>query len=274
MGLPVNGQMLGVAHPSVPTRPSQMMGVTAMGTGSLPLSFPANDAAYAGLMPSTPISPPGSDESLSSLGGNDIPIKRETLWTLSSAGYNSLTAPMPSLTSLPMAGNNGSLLQSPPGLVHSGGVSPLADQKAGIVFVKGPWEPGDLSKITSKIQEGPLFSVHIDAPMGYAEIHFLHLSQAYTFVENDRKAKSKVGHGAFGPEFEIASVDPDDWNDEIKTMNALPRQRRRLTFARGGFLGANLSFKRFESDLASIAGKNNIDFMWFFNLGNGRHSEK
>ncbi|KMU89036.1 hypothetical protein CIHG_06837 [Coccidioides immitis H538.4] len=51
-------------------------------------------------------------------------------------------------------------------------------------------------------------------------------------------------------------------------MEAKPRERRRLTFARGGLLGGNLTVKKILNDMGQLVGAEAIEFVWAFNTGN------
>lgn len=58
-------------------------------------------------------------------------------------------------------------------------------------------------------------------------------------------------------------------SDELKAMEAPQRERRRLTFVKGG-LFHDLAKARFERDVDKTAGEGNIDRVFFFNSGNGK----
>ncbi|PGH01083.1 hypothetical protein AJ80_09066 [Polytolypa hystricis UAMH7299] len=142
------------------------------------------------------------------------------------------------------------------------------EQKAGCVVVAGTFRPGSLNHLTSKISEGPLFSVDVGYNTGYAKIMFQHASDAVAFIEADKEEVSRNGHGCFGPGYRIVGTEALNWNNELRRMIPPLRERRRLTFARAGLLGPGLTFKQFQADLVKVAGKDGIDIVWAFNAGN------
>jgi hypothetical protein len=163
-----------------------------------------------------------------------------------------------------------SITDHPSQAASSGMVQPEAviEQEAGSVVVSGNFTRGSLNFLTSKIHEGPLYSVEIAHSKGYAKITFQKASDALTFASLDGAETSKCGHGRFGPGFAVVSTETFDWNDEFHRMVTPPRERRRLTFARAGFLGSQLSFKRFQTDIIAVAGIDAVDLIWAFNAGN------
>lgn len=147
----------------------------------------------------------------------------------------------------------------------------IEDAKAGTLTVAGSFAKGSLSQLTSKIREGPLFSVEIMPGDGYAEITFQMASHALTFVENDREMIARTGFGRFGRGYSVICMAEFDWNEEIRKMAQMPRERRRLTFARAGLLGNSLTFKRFQAEVTAVAGGiDSIELVWAFNSGNSK----
>lgn len=144
------------------------------------------------------------------------------------------------------------------------------EKKAGVVLVLGNFGTQCVNYLTSKIREGPIYSVNVDQAAGFAEITFFHVEHANILVHTDREQAKRVGHGRFGKGFDIVCLSTINWDRKLRKMLPPTRERRRLTFSRTGLLGKNLSYKRFESEIKSIAGPDGLDFLWAFNAGNGK----
>ena len=148
-------------------------------------------------------------------------------------------------------------------------VSETEEQQAGVMTVAGNFGPRSLNHITSSIREGPLFSVEISPRENTVQIVFERLSHAVQFVDRNTELVRKYSYGCFGPGYTVHSIQPLEWTDAIRQMENRPKERRRLTFARAGLLGGPISFKQFQTDIWSVAGRNSVDFIWAFNGGNG-----
>lgn len=145
------------------------------------------------------------------------------------------------------------------------------ETKAGSVSISGKFTEGAVNFITSKIREGPLYRVDVRPELEWAEVIFQNASNAYELVANDREMIAKTGHGRFGKGYQITCVAQFEWTEGISAMAQIPRERRRLTFARAGLLGSNLSFRKFQGDVTAAAGDSEaIDLVWAFNSGNGK----
>ncbi|KAK2744583.1 hypothetical protein FQN57_004188 [Myotisia sp. PD_48] len=143
----------------------------------------------------------------------------------------------------------------------------VGERKAGVVTVAGIFNGSSLRFLTSLIREGPLFSIEVTPRL--AEITFQHALHARVFVESDREMIAKTNFGRFGPGFSVISIREYDWDEQIEGMSGLPRERRRLTFARAGLLGKSLHFRKFHDDIMVLAGgPDAIDLVWAFNSGN------
>ncbi|KAF3484104.1 uncharacterized protein GIQ15_03428 [Arthroderma uncinatum] len=143
------------------------------------------------------------------------------------------------------------------------------EPKASTLKVIGAFPRGILSFLTSKIREGPLYKVDINAVEGYAEITFQQSEQAANFIEGDRVMHSKHGYGRFGPAYSIVGVTEFEWDADIRRMAQQPRERRRLTFARARLIGNNMNFTQFQAYVAAVAGgADAIDIAWAYNTGN------
>lgn len=144
------------------------------------------------------------------------------------------------------------------------------EERAAVMIVSGNFAVGSLNNLTSKIREGPIFSIDISYGEGLARIVFLRATHAFALVASDADLVARRGYGRFGPGYSISRTDIHDWDASIRQMENSPKERRRLTFARGGLLGPHLPFAKFENDIKTLAGKDNIDFIWAFNSGNGK----
>lgn len=159
-----------------------------------------------------------------------------------------------------------------PPAVPAGTIQPVEtdEEKAAIMVITGTFVPGSLNHLTAKIREGPLTSVEISYTDGFARIIFLRAQHGFSLVAHDAELVAKRGYGRFGPGYTIARTDVVEWDDSVRQMEASPKERRRLTFARGGLLGKHLPFAKFESDVKTVAGADAVDFIWAFNSGNGK----
>ncbi|EER29546.1 hypothetical protein D8B26_003895 [Coccidioides posadasii str. Silveira] len=144
----------------------------------------------------------------------------------------------------------------------------VAEEKAAMLTISGVFGPHSLNFLTSKIREGPLFSVEINYAQNFAEITFQKSAHAVAFLGQERSKRARTGSGLFGGSYKIVSAAEFAWDKEIRKMEAKPRERRRLTFARGGLLGGNLTVKKILNDMGQLVGAEAIEFVWAFNTGN------
>ncbi|KAL1958437.1 hypothetical protein VTO42DRAFT_4538 [Malbranchea cinnamomea] len=154
--------------------------------------------------------------------------------------------------------------------VPTGIIQPIEteEETAGVMIISGPFVLGSLNFLTSRIREGPLYDVEISYDNGLARIVFLRSAHALAFLNYDAELVAKRGFGRFGPGYSIVCTEMKDWDEGIRQMENRPKERRRLTFARAGFLGKPLTFRKFQSDVIEVAGVQAIDFIWAFNSGN------
>lgn len=75
-----------------------------------------------------------------------------------------------------------------------------------------------------------------------------------------------------GPGYAIALGEPLEWHETLRRMEHPMRERRRLTFARAKLFGEQLPCKKWQREIADIAGASNVDFTWVFNSGNGQYA--
>nr|KMM70046.1 hypothetical protein CPAG_06358 [Coccidioides posadasii RMSCC 3488] len=94
------------------------------------------------------------------------------------------------------------------------------------------------------------------------------ISSRGSFLGQERSKRARTGSGLFGGSYKIVSAAEFAWDKEIRKMEAKPRERRRLTFARGGLLGGNLTVKKILNDMGQLVGAEAIEFVWAFNTGN------
>ncbi|WEW58920.1 hypothetical protein PRK78_004388 [Emydomyces testavorans] len=144
----------------------------------------------------------------------------------------------------------------------------ICDEKAAVLGVRGVFGPHSLNFMTSKIREGPLFSVEINYDQNHAEITFQKAVHALSFLEKERIKRAKTGSGVFGASYKIVSAAEFAWDEDLRKMEDKPRERRRLTLARAGLLGGGLSMKKILSDMGQIVGADSVEFIWAFNAGN------
>ncbi|EEP76916.1 predicted protein [Uncinocarpus reesii 1704] len=142
------------------------------------------------------------------------------------------------------------------------------EEKAAVLTISGVFGPHSLNFLTSKIREGPLVSVDINYPQGYAEITFQKSAHAIAFLGEERAVRARTGASMFGNAYKVICASEFDWDDEIRKMETKPRERRRLTLARSGLLTCGLTVKKILNDMGQVVGSDAIEFIWAFNTGN------
>ncbi|KAI1912981.1 hypothetical protein LOZ65_005880 [Ophidiomyces ophidiicola] len=143
-----------------------------------------------------------------------------------------------------------------------------SEEKGAILTLSGAFGPHSLNFLTSKIRDGPLYSIEINYVQGFAEITFQKAAHALAFLEQERIKRARTGSGMFGAGFKIICASEVAWDDAFRKMEDKPRERRRLTLARAGLLGGNLSVKKILNDMGQIVGADAVEFIWAFNAGN------
>jgi hypothetical protein len=181
-------------------------------------------------------------------------------------------------TSLPGLAGNGPLSigknPSMSGINHfsqMGLGSALEDGKAGIVVVEGPVSGNFVHFLTSRIHEGPLYEIKIISAVK-ATVTFQFWMHAQAFMDRNHDSLIATGHSCFGGAYKLTLLEPFIWHANLHQMNHPARERRRLTFARSKLFGASLSPVKWEREVKAIAGTGNVDFVWVFNSGNGKHA--
>ncbi|KAI9371652.1 hypothetical protein BJX61DRAFT_16161 [Aspergillus egyptiacus] len=146
-------------------------------------------------------------------------------------------------------------------------VSPeIPAEKAGIIRVYGKVTKGNTFPLTSKIHEGPLQEIRIETN-GRMRIVFQYAAHALAFLKSDRDTQSG-GNGRLGSGYRAELAEIMDWNEDLRRMNQPIRERRRLSWARKRLFTDNLSRRRWEQDVYTIAGPGTVELIWTYNSGN------
>ncbi|XHG06707.1 hypothetical protein AWENTII_009894 [Aspergillus wentii] len=143
----------------------------------------------------------------------------------------------------------------------------LPEAKAGIVRIHGKISKDIIQFITTRIHEGPLQDIRIESN-DRTRITFQHISQALVFLKSNQDMEQMLGFGRFGNGYRVELAEIVDWNEDHRRMNQPVRERRRLSFARKRLFADNMSPEKWKSDIRTLAGPGNIDFLWVFNSGN------
>ncbi|KAI9828527.1 MAG: hypothetical protein M1819_006583 [Sarea resinae] len=151
-------------------------------------------------------------------------------------------------------------------------VEPLAHQRRVVWLINCPSNM-TLREVSEKIKEGPLMSiVFVDdhdeiCPGRAACIIFQHSEHAMAFYQTDLRLKAERGSSTYGKriQVELGSYFPAD--EDIKSMDSPSFARRRLTFVRAG-LFTQLTRGRFEKDVKSCVGEQNVELIHLYNSGN------
>ncbi|KAJ5095770.1 hypothetical protein NUU61_005126 [Penicillium alfredii] len=171
-------------------------------------------------------------------------------------------------------GDNQAVVQTSEGLKENrGSVSPPASQvrdiqpTAGVVHIKGPHSRVGLRYITSRISEGPLYEIQTETSTRL-RIVFWSAEHALALIKANEETIHTHGSGRFGSEFSVIFIKKIPHGPELARMTRPNRDRRRLTFSGKRFLCDGMSLKRLESHVASIVGRQSIEYCLMFNLGN------
>ncbi|KAG2411826.1 hypothetical protein HFD88_009382 [Aspergillus terreus] len=143
----------------------------------------------------------------------------------------------------------------------------IPEAKAGIIRIYGRISKDVIQFITTRIHEGPLQEIRLETN-GRTRVTFQHASHALAFLKSNHEMEQMLGFGRFGCGYHVELAEIVDWNDDHRRMNQPIRERRRLSFARKRLFAENMSPEKWKQDVRSVAGANNIDFLWVFNSGN------
>ena len=160
-----------------------------------------------------------------------------------------------------------------PGLSAAGLTSALSPEipetKAAVLRVSGRMNKDIIHYITTRIHEGPLQDIKIEAN-GRARVTFQHASHGVMFLNSHKEMEALLGFGRLGPGVSVELLEIVEWNEDHRRMNQPVRERRRLSFARKRLFAENMSPEKWKQDVRTLAGPGNIDFLWVFNSGNGK----
>lgn len=160
-----------------------------------------------------------------------------------------------------------------PGLTAVGLASALSPEipetKAAVLRVSGRMNKDIIHYITTRIHEGPLQDIKIEAN-GRARVTFQHASHGVMFLNSHKEMEALLGFGRLGPGVSVELLEIVEWNEDHRRMNQPVRERRRLSFARKRLFAENMSPEKWKQDVRTLAGPGNIDFLWVFNSGNGK----
>lgn len=160
-----------------------------------------------------------------------------------------------------------------PGLSAAGLASCLSPEipetKAAVLRVSGRMNKDIIHYITTRIHEGPLQDIKIEAN-GRARVTFQHASHGVMFLNSHKEMEALLGFGRLGPGVSVELLEIVEWNEDHRRMNQPIRERRRLSFARKRLFAENMSPEKWKQDVRTLAGPGNIDFLWVFNSGNGK----
>ncbi|EYE98041.1 uncharacterized protein EURHEDRAFT_547973 [Aspergillus ruber CBS 135680] len=158
-----------------------------------------------------------------------------------------------------------------PGLTAVGLASALSPEipetKAAVLRVSGRMNKDIIHYITTRIHEGPLQDIKIEAN-GRARVTFQHASHGVMFLNSHKEMEALLGFGRLGPGVSVELLEIVEWNEDHRRMNQPVRERRRLSFARKRLFAENMSPEKWKQDVRTLAGPGNIDFLWVFNSGN------
>lgn len=147
------------------------------------------------------------------------------------------------------------------------------DHMAASIIFQGPRVDKLLSHVTSKITQGPLFSVDFNYALHQVRVTFLHANHAIQFLSANRTRKLATGSSILGNGWSLVRADMTEWDNRIRTMTSEAqnlRARRRLMFSRAGFINHDMPWNKFIRDiLAVVRRKDYIECMWVINTGNG-----
>ena len=156
------------------------------------------------------------------------------------------------------------------GVTLASSISPeIPETKAAVLRVSGRLTKDIIQFITTRIHEGPLQDIKIEAN-GRARVTFQHASHGVMFLNSHKEMEALLGFGRLGPGVSIELLEVVEWNEDHRRMNQPIRERRRLSFARKRLFADNMSPEKWKQDVRTLAGPGNIDFLWVFNSGNGK----
>lgn len=157
-----------------------------------------------------------------------------------------------------------------PGVGLASSLSPeIPETKAAVLRVSGRLNKDIIQYITTRIHEGPLQDIRIEAN-GRARVTFQHASHGVMFLNSHKEMEALLGFGRLGPGVNVELLEIVEWNEDHRRMNQPIRERRRLSFARKRLFAENMSPEKWKQDIRTLAGPGNIDFLWVFNSGNGK----
>lgn len=147
------------------------------------------------------------------------------------------------------------------------------EHKARVVWVCGLAEGIEsLSFISSKITTGPLNGIAwISAHKAYSVV-FMFTAHAQSFLDMNERFTKENGESVYGSKVAVQAGPVVEWTRDIVRMEPPTRERRRLTIVKGknAIFENDEKRRRFERDLARVAGNGNVELIWLFNSGNSK----
>ncbi|SLM35285.1 hypothetical protein LPUS_04457 [Lasallia pustulata] len=157
-------------------------------------------------------------------------------------------------------------------MVPLSGESAASQQR--VLFVKGCRVGTSLHDIAKQISQGPLMSISIgrnpEGPGVFVSIIFFDAEHARAFLRQNASYFKRNGHSLYGVGTTVIQGPLWPADEEIRAMVVaadMIRERRRLIFSGAG-LFSRVSGTAFHEDLAAIAGDDNIELIWLYNMGN------
>lgn len=142
---------------------------------------------------------------------------------------------------------------------------------ARVVWIQG-WEPSrPLSIITDRISQGPLLSMANSEGHGAVCLIFQYAESANALLMQDAFHCQEEGFSVFGRGCTLVAGQPYPEDDDIRRMSPPMNERRRLTFARSQLFAHGMTEDKFKQDIYRLVGQGNVELVWLFNTGNGKH---
>lgn len=157
---------------------------------------------------------------------------------------------------------------------HSDARTNLNDARDHRVVWIRPWTAArPLEEITRKMQNiGSIYSMAYAPEAEAVCIIFQHAACATDFMNRCAQYTAYNGTSLFGADYEIAPGLPYPLTKDLTRMDVPHMERRRLTFARAGLFNKDgVTQQRFKHDIEEIVGSSNVELLWLFNTGNGKH---
>jgi hypothetical protein len=145
------------------------------------------------------------------------------------------------------------------------------DTNLRVVWIQG-WDPRrPLSEVTDHVNQGPLLSMVYSEQYNSICLIFQYSESAAQLLEDDRYHQETRGTPIMGPDCALVEGMPYPVDDDIRRMAHPINERRRLTFARSQLFTHGMNEAQFKRDIFNLVGEANVELVWLFNTGNGKH---